>query len=471
MSVKKVILSIVLFLLVSFFIVVSPSLVQAAPPTRQEVCQSQYESAMSSCIVTCKSSPDRERCEKACPIIQGNVRNNCLGLPVNTSPTPNPSPKSNQSMSPDCWRKYMQVTGCLPKLAECNAKCPIKEYDAACMNACAKEKDTCDANAKASYDACVKTGNIDQNQAKTKQGAKSGSIPVFIGDWFKTVSGAIWLHDWVVDIEAILFTGQDTAELANTEKALQYIDSITDEYAQFATGQTKDQLEELLDREPDVTDEVVNQLKQKTHDSPYTLDILKGQAQIKYPGQNRWVDLKEGDKIPTGSTIFTGMDTTTLLNIRDKGVVEVLSFTELTVSEKGLEEGAKENKTSTDIHLKTGEIEVNVDPYLPSSGSSGPQGWGMSIYGPYYSAAVRGTHFWVKQEKGKQFAAVGVYKGTVEVKANGSNTSTFITPNGNKPGMVVITQKPSVVKLALGGLLLLTAIGGVVFFLKRRGSK
>ena len=470
---KKLILPIVLFL----FILVFPYNVDAVSA---KVCQDQYDSAMRSCLSTCKSSPDRERCEKSCYTIQGNVKNNCLGLPVNTSPTPNPSPKSNQSMPTDCWGKYMQVTGCLPKLAECNAKCPVKEYDAACMNACAKEKDTCDANAKASYDACVKTGNIDQKKAETKQSTpsdtqstkpqqpKSGSIPVFIGGWFKTVSGAIWLHDWVVDIEAILFTGQDTAELANTEKALQYIDSITDEYAQFATGQTKDQLEELLDREPDVTDEVVNQLKQKTHDSPYTLDILKGQAQIKYPGQNRWVDLKEGDKIPTGSTIFTGMDTTTLLNIRDKGVVEVLSFTELTISENGLEEGAKENKTSTDIQLKTGEIEINVDQYLPSNGPSGPQGWGMSIYGPYYSGAIRGTHFWVKQEKGKQFASIGVYKGTVEVTTNGSKTPTSITPNGNKPGMIVVTQKPSTTKLAIIGLVLAAVLIGIVFVIKKK---
>ena len=459
---KKLILSISLLI---FFFVVFPSNTYAA---LKQVCQDQYDSAMRSCLLTCKSSPERDRCEKSCYTIQGNVRNNCLGFPITT-------PSQNNK---DCLdEKLASQAKCGDAHKTCIDACPgAQGIDLGplsdCLSKCSSQQDSCDTATLTVYKSCTESEKKDQEQVETKQNTKAqeqpktGSIPVFIGDWFKTVSGAIWLHDWAVDIEAILFTGQNTQELANTEKALKYIDSITDEYAQFATGQTKDQLEELLDREPDVTDEVVNQLRQKTHDSPYVLDILKGQAQIKYPGQNSWVDLKEGDKIPTGSTIFTGMDTTTVLNIQDKGVIEVLSFTELTISEKGLEQAAKESKTTTDIRLKTGEIEVNVDQYFPSSGPSGSQGWGMSIYGPYYSAAIRGTHFWVKQEKEKQFTTVGVYKGTVEVKPKGSDMPAIITPNGNKPGMIIISQKLSTTKLVIAGLAFVAVLIGIIFLAK-----
>lgn len=229
---------------------------------------------------------------------------------------------------------------------------------------------------------------------------------------------------------------------------------------------------ELLERKADLSDETVNQLRQNTQDSPYRLDILEGEIQIKLPGQNEWSDLKQGDKIPAGSTIFTGMDTTTVLSIKDKGVVQVQSFTEITISEKGLEEAAKTGQTYTDIKLEKGEIEVNIDPYVPTTPSDKPgsQGWGMSIYGPFYSAAVRGTHFWVSQEEGKQEATIGVYKGQVEVQANGNSKSTLISPRGDKPGVVVVTQKFSPVKVALAGLIMVTVLGGIVWLIKKKTS-
>lgn len=230
---------------------------------------------------------------------------------------------------------------------------------------------------------------------------------------------------------------------------------------------------ELLERRARLTEETVGQLKQNSQASPYSLDILSGQAQIKYPGESEWKDLKQGDKIPPGSTIFTGMDTTTVLTIAGKGVVQVQSFTEIMINEKGLEDAAKTGQAYTDIELIKGEIEINVDPYIPMipSGASESQGWGMSIYGPFYSAAVRGTHFWVKQEEGKQFAAIGVYKGSVEVKVRGSDRSTVVSPVGDKPGVVVVTQKFSPLKITLAGAVLVIVVVGIIFFIKRRGNK
>lgn len=239
---------------------------------------------------------------------------------------------------------------------------------------------------------------------------------------------------------------------------------------------------DLPKRTPELTEEIVRRAQEewkKTTElgsnkqvSPYSIDILRGQAQIKYPNEQEWTELKPGDKIPSGSTIFTGMDTTTILSIRDKGVVQVQSFAEITVNERGLEEAAKTGQTYTDIKLEKGEIEINIDPYVPTTPSDKPgfQGWGMSIYGPFYSAAVRGTHFWVSQEENKQQAAIGVYEGKVEVKASGSDKSMFISPGGDKPGIVVITQKLSPIKMAIAGLVLVVVIGGVCLILKRKFS-
>lgn len=194
--------------------------------------------------------------------------------------------------------------------------------------------------------------------------------------------------------------------------------------------------------------------------SPYRLDILNGAVQIKLPGQNEWSDLKQGDRIPPGSTIFTGMDATTVLSIQDKGVVQVLPFTEVTITEEGL---ADPTKTTTDINLRTGEIELNIEGglYSPS----------FQVFTTNAVAGVKGTHFWVSYNKEKKLSTVGVYKGEVEVKTRGSDKSSLVSPNGDRPGVIVVTQKLSMIKIATSLVVVLTAIVAIFRFLKRRGKK
>lgn len=221
-----------------------------------------------------------------------------------------------------------------------------------------------------------------------------------------------------------------------------------------------------LERKPNLTDEVVNQYKQdkqEVQDSTYRLDGLRGQAQIKLPGQSEWQDLKEGDYIPPGATIFTGMDTTTVLRIRDKGAIQVQSFTEITVSEKGLEEAVKKGQTYTEIKLRTGEVELNVEGGVFTAT--------LQVQTPSVVAGVRGTHFWVSYNKDKKLSTVGVYKGEVEVKTLGSNKPILVSPNGDKPGVVAVIQKLSAVKLILAGLVTVATLGGLVFLFKKKNKK
>lgn len=228
-------------------------------------------------------------------------------------------------------------------------------------------------------------------------------------------------------------------------------------------------IDEILNRTPEMTEEIINQyqaeqkaLYEGPGESPYRLDIQKGDIAIKLPGQTEWSTLKQGDRIPSGSTIFTGMDSTTVLSIRDKGVIQVQSFTEITITEEGLEEAAKTGQTYTDIELRTGEVELNV-PGGVFTGS-------LQVHTPNSTTGVRGTHFWVSYDKDKKLSTTGVYKGQVEVKAKDKDQTTLVSPNGDKPGVVVVAQKLSTVKLLIAGIFAVGIIGGVIFFLKKRGK-
>lgn len=231
-------------------------------------------------------------------------------------------------------------------------------------------------------------------------------------------------------------------------------------------------VDELLNRTPELTEEIIKKAQADwdrlfnpaaPEISPYRLDILEGKIQIKLPGQSQWSDLKQGDLIPSGSTIFTGMDTTTVLSIKNKGVVQVLPFTEIVISETGLEQAADEKKTTTDIELIKGEIELNID-----RGMFGPS---FQVFTTNAVAGVRGTHFWVSQPQGAKTSTIGVYQGEVEVKDRNNNASTIVAPNEDKPGIVVVAQKLSVTKITILGFGLTAAVTGIIVLLKKRRQR
>ena len=91
----------------------------------------------------------------------------------------------------------------------------------------------------------------------------------------------------------------------------------------------------------------------------------------------------------------------------------------------------------------------------------------FGIQTDFLDLMVIGTHFWVKNDPEKKQTLVGVYEGKVEVKTKDGQTTT-VSPNGDKPGIIIATQKLSVTKLVLAGLVLAAVIGGAIFFLKRK---
>ncbi len=411
------------------------------------------------------------------------LSSNIYAVPETTTP----SQKSSNSYNPYCWNTHMidEIAVCSRAFLDCVKPCVKMDLKAntACLNACSKVHTACLDSASAAYKVCIENErqaqkkpdakqleskvtqapvkNSPENKGKIEEQSSNGTLPVFIGEWFKLVGESIVFNNWTMDTISLMVGGQTAQERKDTAKDWQYIDSLTDDYVFYVTGKTKDDLEDLIDQEPRISDEIVEQLKQKIQDSPFSLDILNGKAQIKYPGQNFWSDLRQGDKIPPGSTIFTGMDTTTVLSIKDKGVVQILPFTEVTISEEGLSESGK---TTTDIDLNTGEIEVNIE----SGVYTVPL---MQVNTINAVAGVRGTHFWVSYNKENNLSTVGVYEGKVEVTAKGNDRSIIVSPNGDKPGIVVVSQKLSVLKLILVGAVLIVIIGGVVLLLKSKRNK
>lgn len=220
----------------------------------------------------------------------------------------------------------------------------------------------------------------------------------------------------------------------------------------------------ILNRKPLVSDNVVSQVKQRfdPQKSPYQVPILEGDILVRLPGSGDWIPVKAGDKVVPGSTIFTAMDSNALLMIENKGVVQLLPFTEITISDQGLERADKEGKASVDLRLRTGEIEINVE--------GGVYTGGFQVQLTNGVAGVRGTHFWVARDSKRDISYVGVYKGTVDVK-NNAGSGQVISPTGDKSEAVTIAGKLSIIKLTLAGLVIAVIVSGFVWILKRRRKK
>lgn len=116
--------------------------------------------------------------------------------------------------------------------------------------------------------------------------------------------------------------------------------------------------------------------------------------------------------------------------------------------------------TTHTLELGEGAIEVKVRNNNPAENQFGVDaGW--------LGVTVSRTHFYVSKDPNGKFAIVSVYEGEVEVKTRDGKI-VKVKPDGNKPGVVVVSRKISLVKLAVVGLILVVTTGGIVFLLIRR---
>lgn len=108
--------------------------------------------------------------------------------------------------------------------------------------------------------------------------------------------------------------------------------------------------------------------------------------------------------------------------------------------------------------LKSGALDVIVEP------QNGRQ---FQMQTPNTEIFVIGTEFSVIYDSKKEQTVVAVYKGQVEVKTK-DGQKTLVSANGNEPGMLVVSQKLSVLKIVIVGLVLVIIISAVAFFVKKR---
>lgn len=118
--------------------------------------------------------------------------------------------------------------------------------------------------------------------------------------------------------------------------------------------------------------------------------------------------------------------------------------------------GTREWRRYFDVMTGTVEVETNENS--------------TEVKTPNATVNTKGTHYWVSYDADKKKTVVGVYEGKVEVKTRDGKTTT-ISPDGDKPGVVMFTQKLSPVKLILVGLALAAVVGGTVWFVKRKKKR
>ncbi len=172
---------------------------------------------------------------------------------------------------------------------------------------------------------------------------------------------------------------------------------------------------------------------------------------VKLPDSQEFTDFQDIWHIPTGSTI-RAMNEPIRINIGTKKVMILAPDSEVVLT------------SDRQIEILKGTIEVNrVGIFSPDSEQ---QDVGAST--EFIDLFVIGTHYWVTHEPGKQ-TLVGVYTGEVEVKTKDGKT-VKVKPNEGKPGVVVVSQKLSPVKLAIAGLLAAGVIGGTIWFIKKRSQ-
>jgi|GEM_PF-4377731 len=109
--------------------------------------------------------------------------------------------------------------------------------------------------------------------------------------------------------------------------------------------------------------------------------------------------------------------------------------------------------------LKSGALDVIFEPQ-----NDGTQ---FQLQTPNADIFVIGTKFTVVFDPGNQETLLAVYEGKVEVKTKSGETKT-VSPNGDKPGVILVTSKPSITQLAIIGVILTAIITGIALFIKRQ---
>ena len=348
-----------------------------------------------------------------------------------------PSQKSSNSYNPYCWDTHMikDISVCNKAYLSCVKPCPGQDLkaNAVCLSACSKVHTDCLKSASAAYRACIEAEKQAQKQQEIKQVSPS-EVPVSSSPQpnqtakpnspVKDVNQVEAISSWIRDVFGEL-------DIEHIESGVQ------------------------LERPQAITEQDQAIMYKAPSQASYSIGIINTEGDshglIKYPGSQEFTDIKMGD-IPPGSIIKSRDDQIVIFTgTGEGGIIVVESDSEFTVPQTG------------PLDLSYGTVEIKEEK--PSQQPVQPH----DISTEFIDIFVIGTHYWITHEPGKQTTA-GVYEGEVKVKTKDGKTA-LITPSGNKPGVVMVTQKLSIIKLVVAGLVLIAAVGGAIIFLKRKGNR
>jgi hypothetical protein len=223
--------------------------------------------------------------------------------------------------------------------------------------------------------------------------------------------------------------------------------------------------EELITQRQSSFTEIENNLIQSMQKTTnMRVLILEGDVEMKIPGSKEWTILKQGDQIPNGATIFTGMDSNLLVVFGGVGVAKILSFSEITFNQEGIQQAVEKGNVATELKLRVGDIEVRVD-----KGTYSPT---MQVETPQSVTSVRGTHFWVSSDEKDNSTITGVYEGEVEVIDIQSRQSIIISPISDGTPQIAVSinasSKESSSKLLLIIVIALLFLGLLGYFIYKK---
>lgn len=203
-------------------------------------------------------------------------------------------------------------------------------------------------------------------------------------------------------------------------------------------------------------------------DTPLTerITVIEGLGQLKTPSSDQFITISNTADQPVFVTFLDSNVEPTSDKVRlryswgdDSGaVINVPKWTEIKFLKPVQDKKTQELKRM--LKLNKGEVEIKV------KNANAKNKFG--VQGDFFDLFVIQTHFWVSQSTDKKLAVVGVYEGEVEVKTKDGKTIR-VKPEGDRPGILVVSKELSIVRLAVVGVILAAIAGGIVWLVRKKG--
>lgn len=429
------------------------------------------------------------------------------------------SQKANAQTDPECYRVYQnEEYKCLQTRTKCIQSCSSVNNLKACQDSCSAQDKLCSNQASADLKACLAAIPKEGTKVSTEANAQPKNITC--EEWkniagiekckysvvTSTVTGdainprrdppnSIWCSDTtditdtyinlpvdyeyatsdekcIYDVTVNLYSGQETnkVETAGSQQSTATQTKELEEPAGRGIGEfirkiqsirlnpfnkpsdkeiiepVKEQVSNTEQKTPDQTidDWIMENIGVTDFSKAYKTErppVLKAQAGTDEALLLTYeiISPTPGSKVDTSGNgvLITKPDGSTLW-IKEDG--DVIYYQRANGSTYKLNDG--------EMEVKTGGNSVDVET-------------------PNAAIKSKGTHYWVLYDPKKKETTVGVYEGVVEIKTKDGKTTT-VTPNNDNPGVVVVSQKLSPVKLVLVGLVVITVLGGIVLILRKR---